>query len=196
MHENLGAFGAQQAWTSRDASPCPNPHAVALFCRYALGKFVSGEGSGLTRDEAEQISAHMRECSRCVGKFNAIVDVHREFNDGAVARIWPGSAVGVAALVMAALALMFMVITQSTTDYRPRALADKFDRGEVLNIQRLQQPESHDVVRQAQSQPSAQRSSQARPRVRRPPPPVSSAIDSPAVARDFLDTEATTNAAP
>ena len=168
MHDNLAVFDDEPAGTSVDATSCPTPHTVALFCGYAFGKVVRGEGSGLSRDEVEQISRHMRECARCVGRFRAIVDVSREPGDGIVALVWPGPVIAVAALVTAALALMFMVLAESMTD-PPHSPADKFGRSATLNIQRSPQFESHNVLGQMQSQPlprsSGSRSSHLDPRV-------------------------------
>ena len=170
MRDNLAVFGDEPAGTPIDASSCPTPHTVALFCGYAFGKPVRGEGSGLSRDKVDQISRHMRECSRCAGRFKAIVDVSREPGDGVVALVWPGPAIAVAALITAALALMFMVFAESMTD-PPHSPADKFGRSATLNIQRSPQFESHNVLGQMQSQPlpqpSASRSSRLASRVPR-----------------------------
>ena len=160
MHDNLGAFGEEPAWTSGDSSACPTPHAVAVFCRYALAEFVRGEGAGLNRDEAEQISKHMRECARCVARFSAIVE---EPGVGALARTRPGPGVAVAGLVTAILALMFMAFAQPSTQPGVHTSAEKFDSAEVFNIQRPAQLRSMPTTPQQVNLPPAKPASSAQP---------------------------------
>jgi hypothetical protein len=151
MLDNTTALGAEARWTSGHESSCPTPHALTLYCSYVLAKFVRDRGPHLTREEADQISAHMSECPRCIARFNAIIDVSREAEQGTLLPRWPRPAIALGALATAALALAVMVLVQSTNDLRPHSIADKFDRGEVLNIQRPPQPASQPGGRQNRS---------------------------------------------
>jgi hypothetical protein len=150
MLDNATALSAEATSTFGGESSCPTPHALTLYCSYVLAKFVHARGPQLTHEQAEQISKHMSECPRCIAIFNAIIDVSRESDDGTLTPRWPGIAIALGALAMAALALALMVLAQTTNDVGPYRL-DKFDRTEVLNIQRPPQPASELGGRQNRS---------------------------------------------
>jgi len=200
MFDNATAPGAEPAWNSGHEPSCPTPHALTLYCSHVLARFVHSRDLQLTREEADRIARHMSECPRCIARFNAIIDVSREPGPGPLLPRWPGPAIALGALATAALALAMMVLVQSTNDLRPPSLADKFDRGEVLNIQRPPQPPSqptgrHNRLTATQSENPAPvpthllKVTRARPQTRRSAnPPASVELTSSITGNGVTDT--------